>query len=361
MNNIWEIASETSNFFLEKNEFFIALKCVAFAQNKVPFNKITAVTENVPRLPRLTLKEEPQIKSEEKKMEVPCTVSPDEIVKFEEIYNNSKDNLNSISVNQLRVFFEANKVAKETVDIALDLIPTKSSLSLTKVEFVVMLKTVNLLKLGAKPSILPDELLRMLGKTKEDIVKPEKATFFSNFSIHQVEPNVVQVENKSNEMMDIIIKARQLSRKLDHKVAFAKMNLENLKEHKIKLTNRANLVNVNLGKTRMALQETRKRNNVEQDRIAKLNFEINNKLKEDLFKRNDHEVELRRTSSIVLETQRNFKNTTNLSIPSMPGILTESTPEKKLDDNNNVPFFNFPSLPNEKEYFVNNRGLYPEF
>ena len=52
LKNIWDIAARTSNDFLLKEEFYCALRLVAYMQNNLPANENSIRTNLTPPLPR---------------------------------------------------------------------------------------------------------------------------------------------------------------------------------------------------------------------------------------------------------------------------------------------------------------------
>ena len=52
LKDVWTIAAKTSNDYLEREEFYVALRLVAYLQNNMPANENSILTNLVAPLPR---------------------------------------------------------------------------------------------------------------------------------------------------------------------------------------------------------------------------------------------------------------------------------------------------------------------
>ena len=112
LKKIWLISAQTNTHFLEKNEFFIALRLIALAQNNFPFSLNNIITNNpIPPFPLFNLNSNHK------------STNPEEIFKIEEkekekytlIFNKHKEYEDKISFKKAYLMWKSINISDDII------------------------------------------------------------------------------------------------------------------------------------------------------------------------------------------------------------------------------------------------------
>ena len=112
LKKIWLISAQTNTHFLEKNEFFIALRLIALAQNNFPFSLNNIITNNpIPPFPLFNLNSNH------------TSTNPEEIFKIEEkerkkytlIFNKHKEYEDKISFKKAYLMWKSINISDDII------------------------------------------------------------------------------------------------------------------------------------------------------------------------------------------------------------------------------------------------------
>ena len=232
LKRIWLIAAQTDCKFLERDEFYIALRLVALAQNNMECSpESIRLNHPLPPLPKFDLKSEEQMMSSMSNITASSTnmstniqnqmnmnvnsenvfaLSNKEIEGYQNVFLMNKDMQNSISIIKAKQIWNGTGVSNDTMNYILSLMQSelKDQDSLTDKEFHVathlIYKTLNMSSL---PQSLPNELKSYLSSSTQSqspIQNEEKTETQTSNDIEAVllkEFNmkpIVHVDKKSN-------------------------------------------------------------------------------------------------------------------------------------------------------------------
>ena len=162
LKNIYLIASQSSKEFLEKEEFYVALRLIALAQNNMPFNAQAIILNTpIPPLPNFDLKKD-RLADDDNLYEMRY----DEKVKFKRIFDLNKDgNNDNISARKAIQMWQSSGANDNTIKkIAEVLRPNETKGFLNLREFQVATHLINLSEKYEIPTQLPNSLRKYLGR-----------------------------------------------------------------------------------------------------------------------------------------------------------------------------------------------------
>ena len=166
LKNIYLIASQSSKQFLEKDEFYVALRLIALAQNNMPYNAQAIITNNpLPPLPNFNLKKD-FLADDDNLFEM----RDDEKVKYKRLFDINKDgNNDNISARKAIQMWRStgtdDNVIKKVADV---LKPNENKGFLNLREFQVATHLINLSSKHEIPKVLPHNLRKYLGRPEID-------------------------------------------------------------------------------------------------------------------------------------------------------------------------------------------------
>ena len=162
LKNIYLIASQSSKQFLEKDEFYVALRLIALAQNNMPYNAQAIITNKpLPPLPNFNLKKD-FLADDDNLFEM----RDDEKVKYKRFFDINKDgNNDNISARKAIQMWRStgadDNVIKKVADV---LKPNETKGFLNLREFQVATHLINLSNKHEIPTVLPHNLRKYLGR-----------------------------------------------------------------------------------------------------------------------------------------------------------------------------------------------------
>ncbi len=230
LKKIWLIAAQTDCKFLERDEFYIALRLVALAQNNMECSpESIRLNHPLPPLPKFDLKSEEQMMSSMSNITASSTnmssniqnpinmnvdnsfsLSNKEIEGYQNVFLMNKDMQNSISIIKAKQIWNGTGVSNDTMNYILSLMQgeLKDQDSLTDKEFHVATHLIyKTLKMSSLPQSLPNELkiyLSSSAQSQTQIQTEEKTETQTSNDIEAVllkEFNmkpIVHVNKKSN-------------------------------------------------------------------------------------------------------------------------------------------------------------------
>ena len=162
LKNIYLIASQSSKEFLERDEFYVALRLIALAQNNMPYNAQSIVLNRpIPPLPNFNLKKD-YLPDNDNLFEM----RDDEKVKYKRYFDINKDgNNDNISARKAIQMWRSTGVNDIIIRrIAEILKPNETKGFLNLREFQVATHLINLSDKHEIPTQLPDNLRKYLGR-----------------------------------------------------------------------------------------------------------------------------------------------------------------------------------------------------
>ena len=162
LKNIYLIASQSSKQFLERDEFYVALRLIALAQNNMPYNAQSIILNRpIPPLPNFNLKKD-FLSDDDNLFEM----RDDEKVKYKRIFDINKDgNNDNISARKAILMWRStganDNIIKRIADI---LRPNETKGYLNLREFQVATHLINLSDKHEIPTQLPSNLRKYLGR-----------------------------------------------------------------------------------------------------------------------------------------------------------------------------------------------------
>lgn len=171
LKQIWYISAQTDPNQLERDEFYIALRLVALAQNNIPIT-IETIKNNtpIPPLPVFNLKKDAS-STQVEDIESAFALNDSDIQKYTRFFNTSKEYDNKLSIQKACQMWKSTNVNDETISkIFLIVNPLKENGFVNLKEFIVC--TLFVFKSFNKeiPKVLPQTLSTYLyGDYKKDI------------------------------------------------------------------------------------------------------------------------------------------------------------------------------------------------
>jgi len=203
LKNIWMIAAQTNLSWLERDEFYVALRLVALAQNNLPCDeKSIYLNEPLPPLPKFDLK----IKQEED-WDLPDDVLNKYIGLFDK-YKESSSNI--VTFQKAYTLFNNAKITTDLINKAIQLIGLKRpNEGFIKSEFVVIMHLSNKTQNDASkiPSAIPEAISNIIKKLDNDKGQMQ----VSSNIIQQTQPvqqtlihNEAKGKNTKNSLEDLL-------------------------------------------------------------------------------------------------------------------------------------------------------------
>ena len=162
LRRIWLIAAQTDDHFLLKNEFFVACRLIALAQNNLPYTEKNIETNNpIPPLPKFDIKNL-QNQSKNEIFEIP----ENEKLFFKKIFDEKKENnTEKIRARNAIVIWKNNNTDDNAIKMVAKLLnPLENKGFFNIKEFQVACHLIKISKNISLPEKLPDTLLQYLGR-----------------------------------------------------------------------------------------------------------------------------------------------------------------------------------------------------
>lgn len=141
LKEIWMMVAKTNPQYLVKNEFFLALRMIAYFQNNIIPTKEIILRNAIVPLPNLNTNAQPQVD------ESIFAISSAEAEKFSSLFDKNKDSSNAISNGKLKEMMSGNRIEPSIYLPALNCLKFTGS----RTEFIALIKMVNILI--ARPDI----------------------------------------------------------------------------------------------------------------------------------------------------------------------------------------------------------------
>ena len=178
LKNIFLIAQPKSKQYLERDEFYVALRLIALAQNNMPFNEQAIILNKpIPPLPNFNLKKDFLADGD-----ASFELRDDEKVKYKRIFDINKDgNNDNISAKKAIQMWRSTGVSDNVITkIANVLKPNEVRGFLNLREFQVATHLINLSERHEIPTQLPENLKKYLGR--DNLSTLLKVNFGNNMS-----------------------------------------------------------------------------------------------------------------------------------------------------------------------------------
>ena len=162
LKNIFLIAQPKSKQYLERDEFYVALRLIALAQNNMPFNEQAIILNRpIPPLPNFNLKKDFLADGD-----ASFELRDDEKVKYKRIFDINKDgNNDNISAKKAIQMWRSTGVSDNVIQKIADVLkPNEVRGYLNLREFQVATHLINLSERHEIPTQLPANLKKYLGR-----------------------------------------------------------------------------------------------------------------------------------------------------------------------------------------------------
>ena len=237
LKNIWLIASQKSINYIEREEFYVALRLIALAQNNLPYD-IENIEKNSPIPPLANFKY--KIKESEK---IIYKISENNKLQYKRLFDNSKDNENDekiISRKAINIWRSANASDDFIRKIASILTPLEQKGHFNLKEFQVGTYLCYINDKYEIPNKLPSILSNYLGRGKNDdiIDKNNNIVMKNNDTISKTNLNKLNDEKCLEYIKEVFKKAKDLNKEneiINKKIFNAKNKINNLFEEIIGL------------------------------------------------------------------------------------------------------------------------------
>lgn len=171
LKNIWMISAQTNLSWLEREEFYIALRLIALAQNNMPFDENSILlNEPIPPLPKIDLKVNKQ--EVEEASTIDWDINFDQYSNYERIFERfkEKNNPNLVSFQSSYTIFSNSNINQDAVGKSIQVVGLSNPAEgFTKNELIIILHLLNKSKSDPSkiPSVLPNSLKAL--KTQNEI------------------------------------------------------------------------------------------------------------------------------------------------------------------------------------------------
>lgn len=155
LKNIWTISAQTNLSWLERDEFYVALRLIALAQNSLPVDSQSIIiNEPIPPLPKFDLKDKED-------WEISSEMLNQYTIAYETYRDKSNNLVNFKNANEIFLFYKAKT---ENLHRIYEIISLKfPSEGFTKNEIIVIMHLLNKLNNNYLiPNRLPDNLRKYL-------------------------------------------------------------------------------------------------------------------------------------------------------------------------------------------------------
>ena len=188
LKEIFLLTPHKNIHYIEKDEFFILLRLISLAQNKIPFNKESLENNNpIPPLPIFYFLQQSNILNKENIFEI----NEDTEKRCLKIFEEKKDTKKSY-ISKLRTSLIMEEKTKDKILELLEPLEYKGFLSIK--EFVVAYYLQYLSRIIELPKKLPKTLLHYLGRN----------TNIKDINLANININNIQIkENNNNKISDI--------------------------------------------------------------------------------------------------------------------------------------------------------------
>ena len=359
LREVWLKTAKTSQTYLTKNEFFLALRLIALAQNGYDIASLQSFENRSNFLPNFAHDAMPKKSRRSPSVDFEAIdylfeISFEEEQEFQKMFELNKDKTASMSHSRLKETLEYSKVPQALVVKLLQLVPFKSEFSVDKKEFIATIKmlqgiTANNLPF---PNACPNAILVYLCKVNQKRVKKNFYSFDLGNSVSSKINDSINVPSEESESLKQI---REQSDLLNKSLTESKIKNKQLKEQMDEIARKAAALkrNVTIAKESLEILETQTkitasevRNAKEyrirqQQEIVSLKIKINEREMNKVKKQKNNRVEIPRI--MIESSMKHKKMDTNLSIPSI-NYMQDSfrmNTVSPLVENNQKEHFNF--------------------
>ena len=187
LKKIWLISAQTSTQFLERDEFYIALRLIALAQNNIPFSITNIITNSpIPPLPVFNLKNS----DNDFDIEEVFVMSEKDKDKYRMYFDKSKEHPEKISFGKSYLMWKSLNVHDNVIKKILMIVqPIQEKNFFNLKEFQVCSHFVFKSASYEIPSVLPDCMAMYLyGKTKQQQQQPSMQMVNTQMQQQQQQP-----------------------------------------------------------------------------------------------------------------------------------------------------------------------------
>ena len=376
LKNIYLIASQSSKQYLEKDEFYVALRLIALAQNNMPYNAQAIITNKpLPPLPNFNLKKD-FLADDDNLFEM----RDDEKVKYKRFFDINKDgNNDNISAKKAIQMWRSTGVDDNVIKKVADILkPNETKGFLNLREFQVATHLINLSNKHEIPTVLPHNLRKYLGRPE---IENNNNLNVLNMNFNNNANNNNNGILKSNNITDILNNfnfnngnnlnnCQQLAISYGNNVFGNNQNYNNMNYNNINNNNNMNNNNMNnnymnnnqneLKKTMREIDDLNQKNELLNNQITIAKNKLNNVIKEIDELQNEqqnirNQINSMKEKCLSLMSNMNFSVTSsNININNNNNNVMSNI---NISNNNNINGINL----NDNEKNNNGKKNYNNF
>ena len=302
LKEIWLIAAQESNTYLLREEFYIAMRLIALAQNNMPFSaQNIEMNSPIPPLPNFNFNNNNQNNNDNNQSnnfnnnqsnnfnnnQNIYEISEKEKIFLKKIFDNKKEpNVERITAHNSIIFWKSNNADDNAIRTVASIIkPLENKGFFNLKEFQVACHLISLSKKMPLPQKLPDTLINYLGRNNNNF----NHNNFNDYSNSRMNTNTNMTQfftNNNSNLNDsnFTIQSKQLSNSpftnnnnLDsnNKIDNGDNRIQELLRKEEDLTKKSNILNIQINSAKDKINDLLKEIELIQKRQDNINSELN--------------------------------------------------------------------------------------
>ena len=329
LKNIFLIASPKSKQYLERDEFYVALRLIALAQNNLPFNEQAIILNKpIPPLPNFNLKKDFLADGDSA-----FELRDDEKVKYKRIFDINKDgNNDNISAKKAIQMWRSTGTSDNTIQKIADVLkPNEIRGYLNLREFQVATHLISLSDRHEIPTQLPANLKKYLGRDDNN-------NNLLNFNFgNNINNNNTNINNNNNNQQLAIHYGNNIFSNNNFNNNNNQMFNNNINNNFNNSNNNMINNNINMNQNLMIPIQNQNQNSI--DVLYQKNEILNSKLNNARIKLNTilKEIDDMQSEQANIKNQINMIKDKNVNIPqNVPNInINNNTNNININNNTN--------------------------
>lgn len=251
LKKIWMISAQTDTNYLEKEEFYVAMRLIALAQNNMEVSdEAIRFNSPIPPLPVMDLREK---KAQEQNVNS-STISTNQSMimnnsidqslwviceednkKYSELFNKNKDMENKITINKAVEMFKKSKIAQEKLVKILSLVASTDGKTYQMNEFKVIIHLIYKCYSNVEvPNYLPEVLQKVIMESPV-VVSTNQSMDFMNV----IKPNTIKQQPENSNVNFLNPNPINSTINDPSNIGFSNFsNIPNITSQQVPLTNR---------------------------------------------------------------------------------------------------------------------------
>ena len=380
LKEIWLIAAQNSNQFILKEEFFVALRLIALAQNNMPFTAQSIEMNNpIPPLANFDMTNlQNEVNNKMNNMnnnqqnnnnnnQKICEISQKEEIFFKNIFDNKKEpNEERITAHNSIILWKSNNADDGAIRIVANIIkPLEKKGFLNLKEFIVACHLINLSKKTSLPQRLPDYLVNYLGRNNNNNFNNNNLNSGKNmtdYGLSRINTNQ-NVSQFLNESSFISQNKNSLNNFMSNNSNNNGRIQEILKKEEV-LTKKNNILNNQINEAKNKINDLLKEIELIQKRQDNINSEISS-LRQEINRLENNNNNGSPNNNNNFDNKKSEQNISMNFVNTKSNNLDNPLIKKNLENIGKNMRYDSSDLNNENKDFAKNnpqenRGDYPE-